>query len=110
MLDPTARGFEVLSATTGEKIGAIELAVRSADELEIAGLHIDEPRRGRGGGSEAFRLLLETLERTGWHTLCARAPEGQGLAAYFWMRMGFRPDFGAGRYTALLFRRPLIGD
>ena len=101
------RRAEIIDNETGNVIGRVVAAVGPGDLVEIESLSIDERHRGRGAGSEAFRLLLSSLEGGRWRTLRACAPAGMGLAAYFWMRMGFRPLFGAREEQRLVFERRL---
>ncbi len=106
-LKSEGRQAGIIDNETGTVIGRVVVAAGPGDLIEIESLSIDEPHRGRGAGSEAFRLLLSSLGGGQWRTLRASAPAGMGLAAYFWMRMGFRPLFGAREERRLVFERRL---
>jgi len=49
-------------------------------------------RRGFGLGSEAVRALEERLTAAGVRCFRALVPESLGLAFYFWLRLGYKPD------------------
>lgn len=87
----------------GEAVGCAEWRLRDGT-LHIESLAVEEGHRGFGAGSEAARLVIEAaLERA--ERVTAWAPKHQGLAVYFWFRMGFRPVPGEGPDGGLLFER-----
>lgn len=93
----------IVRRETGERIGS--LRVELADGvLVIQSLEIEPALRGYGLGSEAAGLVREAAERD-LRTLRAFAPGDNGLAVYFWIRMGLRPLPGEGPEGGLWFER-----
>ena len=76
----------------GEEIGYLESAVRDG-WLEVRWIELAEGRRGWGHGSEAVRLLEA---QAGVSQVRVGVPVGNGLALYFWLRLGYRPEEPAG--------------
>ena len=52
---------------------------------------IEPSRRFRGLGGQAGTALDAHLRSSGYERVYAPAPDGRGLAVYFWLRLGFRP-------------------
>lgn len=115
----SARGgrFELLPGDAGTvairrladmaTVGTITLADDSAGSLTIRSFCIDSPHRSYGAGSEAAWLLVRAAREAGYGGLRAWAPPSRGLAAYFWIRMGFRPRHGEGPEGGIWFERGL---
>jgi GNAT superfamily N-acetyltransferase len=82
-----------------EAIGVASIGGK--DEAWFGALAVRPDMRGRGYGAEAAGLLLNRLRREGVRTVRALAPEGNGLAVYFWFRMGFRPEKATERGLVL---------
>lgn len=72
-----------------ERVGSLRVETED-DALVIQSLEIEPALRGYGLGSEAAGLVREAAERES-RTLRAWAPGDNGLAVYFWIRMGLRP-------------------
>lgn len=114
----SARGerFELLPGEAGAvtvrrladlaTVGAIALE-REAGVLTVRSLCIAGPHRSYGAGSEAAWLLVRAAREAGYGGLRAWAPPSRGLAAYFWIRMGFRPRHGEGPEGGIWFERSL---
>ena len=69
-------------------IGVLRYTLPSDGWLEFTFLALAAGHRGWGYGSEAVRLVEGSAlgER-----FLARVYQGNGLALYFWLRMGYRP-------------------
>ncbi len=63
--------------------------------IEWLGLAADD--RGRGYGSEAIRRFESRHKRA---RFLAQIDPGNGLALYFWLRLGYRPGAGGGNLLA----------
>ena len=87
-------------------VGAITLE-DDAGVLTVRSFCIDTAHRSYGTGSEAAWLLVRTAREAGYGGLRAWAPPSHGLAAYFWIRMGFRPLHGEGPEGGIWFERSL---
>ena len=97
--------YEVRRRGKREVIG--EVAVDLAGEVPfIERLCIEEGARGYGGGWGTATALLRSLGRR-YAVARTWAPPDQGLAVYFWVRMGFRPVPGEGPNEGLLFEQAL---
>ena len=97
--------YEVRRKGKREVIG--EVAVDLAGEVPfIERLCIEEGARGYGAGSGTATALLRSLGRR-FPVVRTWAPPDQGLAVYFWVRMGFRPVPGEGPNAGLLFEQTL---
>ncbi|MDZ7726708.1 MAG: hypothetical protein U5Q44_00135 [Dehalococcoidia bacterium] len=83
--------------------------VEGDGSLNVASLCVDKERRGyRLPGSEAARLLVDAAADAGYHArITAWAPPDNGLAVYFWYRMGLRALHGEGPNGGLRFERTL---
>ena len=113
-----ARGdrFELLPGEAGAvavrrladmaNVGAIALE-DDAGVLTVRRFCIDTSHRSYGAGSEAAWLLVHAAREAGYGGLRAWAPPSRGLAAYFWIRMGFRPRHGEGPAGGIWFERDL---
>jgi GNAT superfamily N-acetyltransferase len=89
---------------SGEEIGWIE-AAESGGWLEIGWIELAAEQRGWGHGSEAVRLIEERAAERDVRRARALVPVGNGLALYFWLRLGYRPegaqDGGPGTSTMM---------
>lgn len=83
----------LISDTQGSAIGAAVVLrdVPAPGSAALPFLAIDPERRFRGLGGEAGIGLSEHLLGQGFEKVYAPAPDGRGLAVYFWLRLGFRP-------------------
>jgi hypothetical protein len=79
----------------GEEIGWIEAAVRDGWS-EVRWIELEAGRRGWGHGSEAVRSLEAEVAQRGVRGVRAEVPTGNGLALYFWLRLGYRPEVPGG--------------
>jgi len=93
----------IVRRESGERVGSLRVSV-DGDVLVIQSLAIESALRGYGLGSEAAGLVREAAEREA-RTLRAFAPGDNGLAVYFWIRMGLRPLPGEGPQGGLWFER-----
>ncbi len=59
-------------------------------------------RRGFGLGSEAVRAMERSTEVQGCRLFRALVPVSMGLAFYFWLRLGYRPDRVEGQRMAMI--------
>ena len=76
---------------SGEEIGFVEYRV-SEGWLEVRWVELTVEHRRAGLGVEAVRLLeVEAERRLGVRGLRAEVPVENGLALYFWLRLGYRP-------------------
>lgn len=100
------RSVTIVDGATGDVAGTVEAEVSGAT-LEIFALCVDETRRGYGAGSEAARLLIDAASEAGFTRITAWAPPDNGLAVYFWYRMGLRAVHGEGPNGGLAFERGL---
>jgi ribosomal protein S18 acetylase RimI-like enzyme len=77
---------------TGEEIGFIDCSVRDG-WLDVRWIELAVEHRRRGLGAEAVQLLeAEAAERWGVRGVRANVPRDVGLALYFWLRLGYRPE------------------
>jgi hypothetical protein len=93
----------IVRRESGERVGSLRVEL-TGDTLTIESLEIELALRGFGLGSEAAGLVREAAERES-RTLRALAPGDNGLAVYFWIRMGLRPLPGEGAGGGLWFER-----
>jgi hypothetical protein len=103
-LEPGEAGSVTILDGGGARAGTIEIEDEGSS-LFVRSLCIDVAMRGFGLGSEAARLLRGAAEDGPWTSVRAWAPPGEGLAVYFWFRMGFRPLHGEGPGGGLLLER-----
>jgi len=97
--------YQVRQRGKREAIGEVVLEL-TAKEGIIQQLSINEANRGYGAGSATAAALFRSLARH-YSTVRAWAPPDQGLAVYFWMRMGFHPIPGDGPKGGLWFKQAL---
>lgn len=84
----------VIAGTDGEPIGLVEYRVHEPAEgwLSIAFIALKDGLRGFGYGSEAVRALEAWAEKSHRVTsFLAEINPRNGLALYFWLRVGYRP-------------------
>jgi GNAT superfamily N-acetyltransferase len=93
----------IVRSESGERVGSLRVELAEG-VLVIQSLEIEPALRGYGLGSEAGGLVREAAERES-RTLRAWAPGDNGLAVYFWIRMGLRPLPGEGAGGGLWFER-----
>jgi len=86
----------VITEMGGEEVGSIEFGV--PDEwLEVGWIELGMEHRRRGLGVDAVRLLeVEAARRWGVKGVRAHVPRDVGLALYFWLRLGYRPERSRG--------------
>lgn len=86
-------GGALVSDAGGAAIGvaALRCDAPMTGSAAITFLAINPERRFRGLGGEAGLALERHLRSLGFAKVYAPVPEGRGLAAYFWLRQGFRP-------------------
>ena len=76
---------------SGEEIGFVEYGV-SEGWLEVRWVELTVEHRRGGLGVEAVRLLEADAERRwGVRGVRVEVPVENGLALYFWLRLGYRP-------------------
>jgi ribosomal protein S18 acetylase RimI-like enzyme len=81
-----------IAGESGEEIGFVDCSV-SDGWLEVRWIELAVEHRRRGLGAEAVRLLeAEAEERWGVRGMRAHVPRDVGLALYFWLRLGYRPE------------------
>jgi hypothetical protein len=98
--------IRVVEVASGRSAGVIELEI-AGGEVTVRSCCVDPARRGYGAGSEAMMLLIHACATAGVGAVRAWAPGGNGLAVYFWVRMGLRPVFGEGPDGGIWFERRL---
>jgi len=88
----------VITDLRGEKVGSIDYSVNDGGWLDVRWIELASEYRRRGLGAEAVQLLEEEAARR-WRVRAVRAevPLGIGLALYFWLRLGYRPEEEADR-------------
>jgi hypothetical protein len=83
----------VITDLRGEKVGSIDYSVNDAGWLDVRWIELAAQHRRWGLGAEAVRLLeVKTAERWGVKGVRAHVPRDVGLALYFWLRLGYRPE------------------
>lgn len=95
----------IVRSGDGAHLGSVDAEVDGL-QLTIRSVCVDEAERGYGAGTEAMRLLLQAAPAS-FSSARATAPPDNGLAVYFWFRMGFRPQFGLAQDGSLRFVREL---
>lgn len=95
----------IVRTESGERVGLLRAALEG-EVVVVESLEIEPALRGYGLGSEAAGLARKAAERES-RTLRAWAPGDNGLAVYFWIRMGLRPIPGEGPEGGLWFERPI---
>jgi N-acetylglutamate synthase-like GNAT family acetyltransferase len=96
--------IEVTRLTDTLVVGNVAVRI-DRDVLEFQSVCIQDDARGYGAGTDTVRLLLAAATPM-CRLATAFAPADNGLAVYFWTRMGFRPCFGHGA-RGLRFEREL---
>ncbi|MGH2610253.1 MAG: hypothetical protein ACRDHF_14320 [Tepidiformaceae bacterium] len=97
--------YRIVRSADGVELGTLRM-VDEDGALCVRELCIDEAHRGYGAGSGAAALVRKAWAADGrWQVLRAFAPQGAGLAVYYWMRMGLRPVPGEGPEGGLLLER-----
>lgn len=89
---PQRQIWLLTEAQSGEAAGLLDFGLPETAEgwLTIAFLAVAKERRGRGLGGEAVLLLEEEAQQRGWaHRFRARIVPQNGLAIYFWLRLGY---------------------
>jgi hypothetical protein len=86
----TRRERKRSASTTDSPVGIVVLSAHSQEPVRIEALAIAASERNLGYGAEAV-YELEDLYRG--HRLVAAVPSTNGLAIYFWLRVGYRPVF-----------------
>jgi ribosomal protein S18 acetylase RimI-like enzyme len=85
-----------ITGEANEEIGFVEFGVRDG-WLDVRWIELAAEHRRWGLGAEAVRLLeVETAERWGVMGVRAHVPRDVGLALYFWLRLGYRPEAELG--------------
>ena len=95
----------IVRLSDAQVIGSMVLAIEGG-ALELRCICIAEAARGYGAGTDAVRLVLAAAMPV-CRVAYAFAPAGNGLAVYFWTRMGFSPRFGRDP-RGLRFERELL--
>lgn len=81
----------IVRGESGAVVGVVGYRVdMPAGWLKVGPVALAEGSRGWGLGSEAVRLLEETVGATQGRSWTG-VPRGMGLAFYFWLRLGYRP-------------------
>lgn len=93
LAEPSGRALGFL----GYALGGPAPPLKEGPWLTIPFLVIDPQERGQGLGTEAILLLEgEARSRGLARRFAAPVPLAEGLALYFWLRLGYRP-LGAAR-------------
>lgn len=82
------RGAILSAITLDGELGGFLATVTDSRRLVVAAIALWPRLRGWGYGSEAVGLLERAAERP----LAALAASANGLALYFWLRLGYRPS------------------
>jgi GNAT superfamily N-acetyltransferase len=104
-LEPRDGGIHIVRLNDAVVVGSMDVAIEG-EVLELRTICIDEPARGYGAGTDAVRLVLAAASPI-CRVATAIAPPENGLAVYFWTRMGFSPRFGRDQ-RGLRFERELV--
>jgi len=96
---------------TDEEIGFMKV-VGHDGWLDVRWIELAAEHRRRGLGVDSVRLLeAEAVERWGVRGVRARVPRDVGLALYFWLRLGYRPESEAvGEGDTMAVVRALTPD
>jgi hypothetical protein len=74
------------------EIGRIEFAVEHG-RMDVGWIEVEASRRRWGLGMDTVRALeVEAVRRWSVRSARAEVPLGVGLALYFWLRLGYRPE------------------
>jgi len=84
--------YEIVRRADGAAIGEVKCRADepAAGWLTVGCIALAEGERGWGYGSEAVRLL-EAKAKAKAVRFRADVDAGNGLALYFWLRLGYRP-------------------
>ncbi len=92
--------YWILRAGGGrEAVGAVAARLEADGALRWTWVGVAAPVRGWGLGGAAVTALERTAHRLGATSARARTPEANGIALYFWLRLGYRP-LAAGPWPA----------
>jgi len=94
----TSREAERSATGTNRPLGLIKLSNISLEPVRIDALAIAGAERNLGYGAEAVYELEELYPNV---RLIAGVPVTNGLAIYFWLRVGYRPLFPVSADIAL---------
>lgn len=97
--------YTIISKKNDSKLGDLVIEFENGTPI-ISSICVADPDRGYGIGTDAILLLLPELAQL-YENVKAFAPPELGLAAFFWVRMGFRPCFGKAPEGGLWFERNL---
>ena len=86
----TGPTYEIVHRADGAVIGEVECRADdpAAGWLAVGPIAVAAGQRGWGYGSEAVRLLEAEAKAARFR---ADIDAGNGLALYFWLRLGYRP-------------------
>ena len=97
--------YTIVSKKNDSKLGNIFVKFENGTPI-ISSICVADPDRGYGIGTDTILLFLSKLAQS-YENVKAFAPPELGLAAFFWVRMGFRPCFGKAPAGGLWFERNL---
>jgi GNAT superfamily N-acetyltransferase len=105
---PGSATRRAVAAASGEEIGFVQAEVREG-LLDLRWIELMPEHRGWGHGSEAVRLLETEAAGSGAALARVDVPSGNGLALYFWLRLGYRPVVASDRLRHSEDRPPSRG-
>ena len=91
-IEPGEDGIRIVRLADARPVGTLHVTI-AGSELDVLCVCVDDDARGYGAGTDAVRLVLAAATPA-CRVATAFAPPENGLAVYFWTRMGFRPRFG----------------
>tara|TARA_B100000029_G_scaffold515013_1_gene620068 strand:- start:16101 stop:16526 length:426 start_codon:yes stop_codon:yes gene_type:complete len=97
--------YKIFSKKSGLEIGVVVIKFEKETPI-VMSICIEEAKRGYGNGTDALLTLLLDMAKS-YKVVKAFAPSDLGLAAFFWVRMGFHPCFGKAPDGGLWFMRNL---
>lgn len=97
--------YKIFSKKSEVEIGVVVIDFKKGTPI-VTSICIEEAKRGYGSGTDAILLLLSDMAKS-YKVVKAFAPSDLGLAAFFWVRMGFQPCFGKAPGGGLWFKRNL---
>lgn len=100
-----SREYKIFSKKSGVEIGVVVIKFEKGTPM-VMSICIEEAKRGYGNGTDALLILLSDMAKS-YKVIKAFAPSNLGLAAFFWVRMGFQPCFGKAPDGGLWFKRNL---
>jgi len=88
--DPDAGLLAIVREADGAAVGVLDYRANSPARgwLSVGFIALAERERGWGHGSEAVRVLEAGAKAARFR---ANVDAGNGLALYFWLRLGYRP-------------------